>query len=229
MSASRNSSPPSISPTRSTAASTRPSRAASSRASSPTRVTLKAEFEHSGILDEVGGTAYLAQLLSAMVGIINAGEYGRAIHDAWLRRQLIDLGETVVNRAFGTEAELEGREQVEAAEQALFELATRGGSDGGFVTFERALTRCDRRAPSAPSAAPAMSPACPPGCAISMPRSAACIPPTSSILAGRPGMGKSALATKIGVRRRARPGRGSAARRCPTRCRKAASPSSRSK
>ena len=59
-------------------------------------VTLKAEFEHSGVLEEVGGTAYLAQLLTAMVGIINAGEYGRAIHDAWLRRQLIDLGETVV-------------------------------------------------------------------------------------------------------------------------------------
>ena len=36
-------------------------------------ITLKAEFEHSGVLDEVGGTAYLAQLLTAMVGIINAG------------------------------------------------------------------------------------------------------------------------------------------------------------
>ena len=67
-------------------------------------VTLKAEFEHSGVLEEVGGTAYLAQLLTAMVGIINAGEYGRAVHDAWLRRQLIDIGETVVNNAFGAEA-----------------------------------------------------------------------------------------------------------------------------
>jgi len=56
-------------------------------------VTLKAEFEHSGVLDEVGGTGYLAQLLSAMVGIINAGEYGRAVYDAWIRRQLIDIGE----------------------------------------------------------------------------------------------------------------------------------------
>ena len=44
-------------------------------------VTLRAEFEHSGLLDEVGGPAYLAQLLSAMVGIINAGEYGRVVHD----------------------------------------------------------------------------------------------------------------------------------------------------
>src|ERR687885_2249144 len=52
-------------------------------------VTLRPEFEHSGLLDEVGGPAYLAQLLSAMVGVINAGEYGRVIFDAHLRRQLI--------------------------------------------------------------------------------------------------------------------------------------------
>src|SRR5487761_2671364 len=48
-------------------------------------VTLKAEFEHSGILEEVGGTAYLAQLLGAMIGIINAGEFvtfDRALTDA---------------------------------------------------------------------------------------------------------------------------------------------------
>jgi len=81
-------------------------------------VTLKAEFEHSGVLDEVGGTAYLAQLLTAMVGIINAGEYGRAVHDAWIRRQLIDIGEVVVNNAFGAQPELDGGDQVEAAEPA---------------------------------------------------------------------------------------------------------------
>src|ERR1700744_4181101 len=78
-------------------------------------VTLKAEFEHSGVLEEVGGTAYLAQLLSSMIGIINAGEYGRTIHDSWLRRQLIDIGETVVNNAFGADPELNGSDQIEAA------------------------------------------------------------------------------------------------------------------
>ncbi len=72
-------------------------------------ITLRAEFEHAGVLDEVGGTAYLTQLLTAMVGIINAGEYGRAIHDAWLRRQLIDVGEEVVNNAFGADPEMDGK------------------------------------------------------------------------------------------------------------------------
>ncbi len=62
-------------------------------------ITLRAEFEHAGILDEVGGTAYLAQLVTAMVGIINAADYGRVIYDAWVRRQLIDIGEVIVNNA----------------------------------------------------------------------------------------------------------------------------------
>ena len=88
------------------------------------------------MLEEVGGTAYLAQLLFAMVGIINAGEYGRAIHDAWLRRQLIEVGETVVNNAFGAEPELDGQAQVEAAEHSLFQLATDGGTSGGFIPFD---------------------------------------------------------------------------------------------
>src|SRR5208337_134889 len=109
-------------------------------------VTLKAEFEHSGVLDEVGGTTYLAQLLGAMVGIINAGEYGRAIYDAWLRRQLIEIGETVVNNAFGAGTELDGRAQIEIAEQELFSLAERGAADGGFVTLEHALVEAIQNA-----------------------------------------------------------------------------------
>ena len=108
-------------------------------------VTLKAEFEHSGVLEEVGGTAYLAQLLTAMVGIINAGEYGRAIHDAWLRRQLIDIGETVVNNAFGADAELDGTQQIEAAEHSLFQLATDGAVDRRLHQLRARADRGDPR------------------------------------------------------------------------------------
>src|SRR5579862_9623374 len=116
-------------------------------------VTLKAEFEHSGVLEEVGGTAYLAQLLGAMVGIINAGEYGRAIHDAWLRRQLIDIGEGVVNNAFGADPELDGAQQIEAAEHSLFQLATDGAVAGGFISLQRALAEAIQGAERAISGA----------------------------------------------------------------------------
>ncbi len=159
-------------------------------------VTLKAEFEHSGVLEEVGGTAYLAQLLSAMVGIINAGEYGRAVHDAWIRRQLIDIGETVVNNAFGAMPELDGSLQIEAAEQSLFDLAGKGGNEGGFVSFKDALTTAIHTAERAFHRAGGVS-----GLSTGLrdldKKTGGMHPSDLLILGGRPGMGKSALATKI--------------------------------
>ncbi|MBV8913959.1 MAG: replicative DNA helicase [Acetobacteraceae bacterium] len=159
-------------------------------------ITLKAEFEHSGVLEEVGGTAYLAQLLTAMVGIINAGEYGRAIHDAWLRRQLIDIGETVVNNAFGAEPELDGRSQIEHAEGELFRLATEGGSPTGLITFEQALTEAIQGAERAFKRSGHVS-----GLSTGLrdldKKTGGLHPSDLIILAGRPGMGKTALGTKI--------------------------------
>ena len=64
-------------------------------------VLLSHRLQNAGILDEVGGTKYLTQLLSAMVGIINAEEYGKAIHECWVRRQVIEIGDVMVNSAFG--------------------------------------------------------------------------------------------------------------------------------
>ena len=64
-------------------------------------VGLRDDFQNSGVLDDIGGPAYLAQLLSSMVGIINAGEYSRSIRDNAARRSLIDIGETMVSLAFG--------------------------------------------------------------------------------------------------------------------------------
>jgi replicative DNA helicase len=159
-------------------------------------ITLKAEFEHTGVLDEVGGTAYLTQLLTAMVGIINAGDYGRAVLDTWLRRQLIDIGENVVNNAFGADAELDAPQQIEAAEQSLFDLAADGGTSGGFITFERALTdailgaeRAFRRSGSVSGLTT--------GLRDLDSKMGGMHPSDLLILAGRPGMGKTALATKI--------------------------------
>ena len=159
-------------------------------------VTLRTEFEHTGVLDEVGGAAYLAQLLTAMVGIINAGEYGRAIHDAWLRRELIDVGEDVVNNAFGADPELDGKQQVEAAEQRLFDIADKGVTAGGFIVFEQALTAAIQGAERAfqrPGHVSGLST----GLRDLDKKMGGLHPSDLMVLAGRPGMGKTALATKI--------------------------------
>ena len=159
-------------------------------------ITLRAEFEHTGVLDEVGGTAYLTQLLTAMVGIINAGEYGRAIHDAWLRRELIEVGEEVVNNAFGADPEMDGKTQVEAAEQKLFDIADKGVTSGGFIVFEQALTMAIQGAERAFHRPGHVS-----GLATGLrdldKKMGGLHPSDLMVLAGRPGMGKSALATKI--------------------------------
>jgi replicative DNA helicase len=159
-------------------------------------VTLRAEFEHSGILEEVGGTAYLAQLLSAMVGIINAGDYGRVIRDAWLRRQLIDIGEVVVNRAFGAEPELDATQQIESAEQTLYDLAEHGAENTKAMSFMAALTAAIENASKAFKNQGAVS-GLDTGLRDLNKKMGGLHPSDLIILAGRPGMGKTALATKI--------------------------------
>jgi len=159
-------------------------------------VTLRAQFEHSGLLDEVGGTAYLGKLLTSMVGIINAGDYGRAIHDAWLRRQLIEIGQGVVNNAYGARADLDGTDQIAAGEEALFKLATDKGQDGGFVNFRTALGTALSIAEKAFHRE---------GDVVGLTsglrdfdqKTGGLHPSDLMILAGRPAMGKTALATKI--------------------------------
>jgi replicative DNA helicase len=159
-------------------------------------VTLRAEFEHSGVLEEVGGTAYLAQLLTAMVGIINARDYGQAIYDAWIRRQLIEIGETVVNQAFAPEHDLDGTKQIEIAEQSLFDLATHGAPDTKMMVFSQALAKAIGNAEAAFRQAGHVS-----GLSTGLrdldKKTGGLHPSDLLVLAGRPGMGKTALATKI--------------------------------
>ncbi|MCE2574540.1 replicative DNA helicase [Komagataeibacter sp. FNDCR2] len=159
-------------------------------------VTLRAEFENTGVLDAVGGTGYLARLLTSMVGIINAADYGRVIHDAWIRRQLIDIGQDVVNNAFGARPDLDGPDQIAASEEALFRLATEKGQDGGFLSFDRALAEALDIAHQAFTRT---------GDVVGLTtglrdldkKTGGLHPSDLLILAGRPAMGKTALATKI--------------------------------
>ena len=103
-------------------------------------ITLKGFFNQDEALNEIGGAEYLIQLVDSVVSIINAEDYARTIRDLAIRRQLIDVGEEVVNSANKFDLENDAIKQIEAAEQKLFDLASKGQTDRGFVNFGSALT-----------------------------------------------------------------------------------------
>ena len=78
-------------------------------------VTLKSYFERDEALADIGGAAYLARLTRTAAAIINAENYGRLIYDLALRRDLIRIGEEVVNKAYDAEIEDTAPTQIEAA------------------------------------------------------------------------------------------------------------------
>src|SRR5215475_7499005 len=104
-------------------------------------VTLKTYVEQDEDMKTAGGAAYLARLAAASVHVIDAAAFGQTVHDLYLRRQLIDIGETVVNGAFGTgDVEETALNQIELAEKKLYDLASTGQTEGGFKAFRVALT-----------------------------------------------------------------------------------------
>ncbi len=98
-------------------------------------VTLKNYFENDEDLREVGGAVYLADLAGNVVSIINTGDYARTIYELHLRRQLITLGEDVVNEAYEHSLDSDAMTTVERAESRLFALAETGDVKGGFITL----------------------------------------------------------------------------------------------
>src|SRR5213595_3109104 len=85
-------------------------------------------------------TQYLARLAAEATTIINAVDYGRTIYDLSLRRDLINIGEDMVNVAFDAPVDFAPKAQIEDAERRLYELAESGRYDGGFQRFSQALT-----------------------------------------------------------------------------------------
>lgn len=164
-------------------------------------VTLRTVFEQSGRLDEVGGTGYFADLLSAMIGIVSASDYGRAIHDAWLRRQLIEAGREMIENAFGADVELDGEQQISAATDRLMELSSVGVKDAPLVSIGDAARIAIRNAED--EAAGKATGAIRTGFGPLDDAIGALRPGWFYILGGRPSHGKSSLAIQaaIGVAR----------------------------
>ncbi|MCK4867698.1 MAG: replicative DNA helicase [Alphaproteobacteria bacterium] len=100
--------------------------------------TLAHFFVADEALTEVGGAQYLYELAASIISVANVADYGRIIHDLYLRRELIELGEGVVNEAFQPDIDDSAPLQIEKAEQQLYNLATVGETDRGVVSLKHA-------------------------------------------------------------------------------------------
>ncbi|MFZ4533029.1 MAG: replicative DNA helicase [Alsobacter sp.] len=148
---------------------------------------------------DLGGmtvSQYLARLAAEATTVINAEDYGRTIYDLAMRRNLIVIGEDMVNVAYDAPVDESPRKQIEEAERRLYELAETGRYEGGFMAFPDALRGAVDMAAEAFKRDRKLS-----GIATGLSdldRMMGGLQPSDLvILAGRPGMGKTALATNI--------------------------------
>ncbi len=102
-------------------------------------ITLKSYFENDEALTDIGGAQYLARLAASATTIINAENYGKIVYDLALRRELINLGEQIVNTAFDSELDETSATQIEFAEKQLFALAESGSHEGGLMPIRVAV------------------------------------------------------------------------------------------
>lgn len=99
-------------------------------------ITLKGLFEADGDLQEIGGYAYLMRLAGSVASIVNAEDYGHTVHDLHLRRELIALGEDIVNDAYKDDLDNTATAQIETAEQRLYTLAATGEVESGLKDLD---------------------------------------------------------------------------------------------
>ncbi len=107
----------------------------SERGQSATPVTLKNYFEDDPDLQELGGANYLAELAGSVLSVVNVEDYANRIYDLYMRRELISLGEEVVNESYSHSLETDSEGIISQAEAQLFSLAENGSGKGGFVTL----------------------------------------------------------------------------------------------
>ena len=103
-------------------------------------VTIKAFLEDDPGLAELGGPAYLVRLAGASMSIFAAKDYAQIIYDMAIRRNLIAIGEEITIKANAMDVDDEPKEQIVAAEQRLYSLGEQGYTDTGFQSFLKAVT-----------------------------------------------------------------------------------------
>jgi replicative DNA helicase len=161
-----------------------------------TPVTLKTFLPPDADIAGLSPTQYLARIAADATTIINAEDYGRTIYDLAMRRDLIQIGEEMVNVAYDAAVDFAPRAQIEEAERRLYELVEIGKINRGFLKFAEASKLAVDLASKAYQRDGGIS-----GLATGFKDLDTLLAGLQSsdliIVAGRPAMGKTAFATNI--------------------------------
>jgi replicative DNA helicase len=159
-------------------------------------VTLRPMFEADEAMKQVGGAAYLASLTGSGATLIAAKDFAQQIYDLALLRSLIGVGRDMVESALDTSDDVAPLEQIEKAESELYKVAEQGGADGKAKNFAEAAKLAVQMAERALNSGGHLS-----GITTGLlglnGKMGGLHKSDLIILAGRPGMGKTSLATNI--------------------------------
>ena len=160
-------------------------------------ITLKNFFEKENILDEVGGTEYLVKLTRFSGSVKQANDYAKIIHEMYLRRELIKISDKLNSDTINANSQEQNAENIiEGTEKSLFDLAERGSFSQSFLKFNKALDQTIEMATLAMQNDQGIV-GVPTGLTDLDQKLGGLHKSDLVIIAGRPSMGKTALATNI--------------------------------
>jgi len=102
----------------------------------PSVIALKSMLDKEPLFIELKGEEYLIKLTTMAMVVINPHDYGKIIFDLAIKRNLIQIGEDIVNTAYDSTLENTGTEQLEMAESKLYHLASEGINEKSFISIK---------------------------------------------------------------------------------------------
>ena len=160
-------------------------------------ITLKNFFEKDNMLNEVGGTEYLVKLTRFSGSTKQAIDYAKIIHEMYLRRELVQISDKLSSDTLNANSQEQNAENIiEDTEKSLFDLAERGSFTQTFLKFNQALDQTIEMATLAMKNDQGIV-GVPTGLSDLDEKLGGLHKSDLVILAGRPSMGKTALATNI--------------------------------
>ena len=160
-------------------------------------ITLKNFFEKDNMLNEVGGTEYLVKLTRFSASAKQAIDYAKIIHEMYLRRELVQISDKLSSDTINANSQEQNAENIiENTEKSLFDLAERGSFSQSFLKFNQALDQTIEMATIAMQNDQGIV-GVPTGLTDLDEKLGGLHKSDLVILAGRPSMGKTALATNI--------------------------------